>query len=332
MNSHSLLNGETRVFVIAGDPIAQVKSPAAMTAAMTALGRNCVLVPIQVAPADLGRFMEGAAAARNLDGIVATVPHKFAAYAHCATATERAHFLRSVNMLRRNPDATWHGDMSDGEGFVAGIRAGGCDPAGRRALLVGAGGAGSAIALALLQAGVAELAVHDLDKARRDALIARLRRRGGGATVRNGSDDPTGCTLVVNATPVGMRAGDPYPLKVEQLAAGMFVAEVITAPAVTPLLEAARRLGCPTRTGGDMYDAQLALMRDFLLAGAQSLSPFRRVGERSVTHQRNCSPLHRCANALPAHRAKLAPRFSLKARMPSMWSPVLKQSTFISFS
>ena len=139
--------------------------------------------------------------------------------------------------------------------FVAGIRAGGCDPAGRRALLVGAGGAGSAIALALLQAGVAELAIHDQDKARRDALIARLRRRGGGATVRNGSDDPAGCTLVVNATPAGMRADDPYPLKVAGLAPGMFVGDVITAPAVTPLLEAARRQGCPTRTGGDMYDA-----------------------------------------------------------------------------
>jgi shikimate dehydrogenase len=258
------LNGETRVFVIVGDPIAQVKSPASMTRAMTALGRNCVMVPMHVAPADFDRFMAGAAAAKNLDGIIATVPHKFAAYTQCATATGRAHFLRSANILRRNPDGGWHGDMSDGQGFVAGIRLAGCDPAGARALVVGAGGAGSAIALALLEAGVADLAIHDIVAARRDALLAALKDRFA-AAVHSGSDDPTGCTLVVNATPVGMRPEDPLPVQADRLTRAMFVGEVITAPAVTPLIEAARRLGCSTQLGGGMYDAQLELMRDFLL-------------------------------------------------------------------
>jgi shikimate dehydrogenase len=265
MSSDVVLNGETRVFVIIGDPIAQVKSPAAMTAAMRAQARNAVLVPMHVAASEFARFMAGFALARNLDGIIATVPHKFAAYAACATASDRAHFLRAANILRRNPDASWHGDATDGEGFVAGIRLAGCEPAGQRALLVGAGGAGSAIALALLEAGVAELAIHDLDAARRDDLLARLRGRQSPARVRAGTDDPAGFTLVVNATPVGMRTRDPYPVQVDRLQRGMFVGEVITAPAVTPLLEAARRLGCGTQTGGGMYDAQLDLMRDFLL-------------------------------------------------------------------
>lgn len=264
MASIGTLSGETRVFYIVGDPIAQVKSPAAMTQAMTALGRNCVLVPMHVTPADFDRFIAGAGLARNLDGIVATVPHKFQAYAHCATATERAHFLGSANILRRNPDGGWHGEMSDGEGFVGGMRAAGCDPRGRRALLVGAGGAGSAIALALVEAGVTELAIHDTDIARRDALVARLKDRGA-AAMRAGSADPGGCTLVVNATPLGMRAGDPSPVLVERLTSAMFVGDVITAPEVTPLIAAARRLGCPTQGGGGMYAAQLDLMRDFLL-------------------------------------------------------------------
>jgi shikimate dehydrogenase len=267
MTGQLSLSGETRVFVVIGDPIAQVKSPGAMTEAMIALGRNCVLVPMHVAAADFGRFMAGAAVARNLDGIIATVPHKFAAYAQCATATERAHFLRSANILRRNNDGSWHGDMSDGEGFVGGMRAAGCTPAGRRALLVGAGGAGSAIALSLLEAGVVELAVHDLDAARRDALLARLKERRGAAGIGPGSDDPSGYTLVANATPTGMRPDDPTPVRVDRLSPEMFVGEVITAPVVTPLLVAARRLGCPTQTGGGMYDAQLELMRDFLLGG-----------------------------------------------------------------
>ncbi len=264
MNSYASLNGETRVLAIIGDPIAQVKSPAGVTQALVERGRNAVLVPIHVTPADVDDFIRGASRAKNFDGIIVTVPHKFAAYRHCATATERAHFLGAVNILRRNADGGWHGDQLDGAGFVDGIRAAGCTPEGSRALLAGAGGAGSAIALALLEAGVAELAIHDDDAARRDALLARLEARYGDR-VRPGSADPSGCTLVVNATPAGMRAGDPYPVQVDELTPAMFVGDVITAPAVTPLLEAARRLGCRTQVGGGMFTAVAKRMVDFLL-------------------------------------------------------------------
>lgn len=265
MTSYAALNGETRVFIIVGDPITQVKSPAAVTQAMNALGRNCIMVPMHVSPPDFDRFMAGVGLARNLDGIIATVPHKFAAYAHCATATDRARFLGSANILRRTCGGGWHGDMSDGQGFVEGIRGAGCKPEGRRALLVGAGGAGSAIALALLQAGVSELAIHDEGAVRLAALMERLSGVRGSAAVHVGSADPTGCTLVVNATPAGMLAGDHSPVRVDKLTPDMFVGDVITTPAITPLIEAAQRLGCPTLGGGGMFAAQLDLIRDFLL-------------------------------------------------------------------
>lgn len=258
------LSGETRVIPIIGDPIAQVKSPAGVTRALNAMGCNSVVVPIHVTSADVDTFIEGVAVARNVDGIIVTVPHKFAAYRHCATATDRAHFLGAVNTLRRNADGRWHGDAFDGEGFVAGLRVAGWRPGGP-ALLVGAGGAGSAIALALLQAGVGELAIHDADAARRDALLARLQTQPG-KRVRAGSSDPSGFALVANATPTGMRSGDPYPVQVDKLAAGMFVGDVITAPAVTPLIEAARRAGCATQVGGGMFAEVLKLMVAFLLA------------------------------------------------------------------
>jgi shikimate dehydrogenase len=265
MNALAQLSGETRVVAIIGDPIAQVKSPAGVTRALQARGCNGVVVPIHVAPADVDAFVRGFGLARNVDGILVTVPHKFAAYAHCATATARAHFLGAVNVLRRNADGSWHGDQCDGEAFVAALRAAGCDPAGQRALLVGAGGAGSAIALALLDAGVAALAIHDDETARRDALIRRLQQRFSG-TVQAGTADPTGCTLVANATPAGMRAGDPLPVDVARLTRAMFVGDVITVPAVTPLLEAARRTGCGTQVGGGMFAAAQDMLADFLLA------------------------------------------------------------------
>ena len=266
MSGHASLSGETRVIAIVGDPIAQVKSPAGVTRMLVERGRNCVVIPVHVTSADLDAFIRGATVAKNFDGIIATVPHKFAAYGHCVTASARAQFLGAANVLRRNADGTWHGDMVDGVAFVEGVRAAGCDPRGRRALLIGAGGAGSAVGLALLEAGVSELAVHDADAQRRDALLARLKTRPGAVT-RAGSPDPTGYTLVANATPAGMRAGDPYPVQVDRLAPEMFVGDVVTGPALTPLIEAARRAGCLTQTGNGMFDAGAKLVADFMLAG-----------------------------------------------------------------
>ena len=258
------LSGATRIVAIFGDPIAQVKSPAGVTRALNQSGRDCVVIPVHVASTDLDAFMRGAAVARNFDGLIATVPHKFAAYTYCASTSERAHLLGAVNVMRRNPDFSWHGDMVDGSGFVDGIRGAGCRPQGARAQRVGAGGAGSAIARALLDAGVAQLAIHDDDAERRDALRARLQPHFAGRTAC-GSRDPAGFDLVVNATPSGMRAGDPLPVDAAGLTRDMFVADVVTLPAVTPLLAAARKKGCNTATGGAMFDAVARLMVGFLL-------------------------------------------------------------------
>jgi shikimate dehydrogenase len=156
--------------------------------------------------------------------------------------------------------------MFDGHGFVDAMRASGAEPAGKRALLVGAGGAGSAIALALIDAGLSELVVHDKDQVRRDELLARLKAKHT-AVVHAGSPDPQGCAVVVNATPIGMRRDDPYPLQIDHLTSDMFVGDVITEPAVTPLIQAARRLGCKTEIGAEMFDGQLQSIRDFLIGG-----------------------------------------------------------------
>ena len=258
------LSGATRVIAIVGDPIAQVKSPAGVTQALVERGCNAVVVPMHVAPDAFDEFMRGLRKAQNVDGIIATVPHKFAAFAHCTTASPQAQLLGAANILRRNADGSWHGDMLDGKGFVAGIHKAGCITRAKRALLVGAGGAGSAIALALLEAEVTQLAIHDADVARRDALIARLASRYP-AKVVAGSTDPQGFDVIANATPMGMRAGDPLPVDIARLAYGMFVGDVITVPEVTPLLAAARERGCGTQTGVGMFNEVLGLMVEFLV-------------------------------------------------------------------
>ena len=185
---------------IVGDPIAQVKSPAGVTAAFHSAGRDAVVVPAHVPPADLAAWVAGVGLQRNADGIIVTVPHKFACFDLCATTSDRAAFLHTVNTLRRNPDGTWHGDMFDGLGYVAAMQGKGCEPAGKKALLVGAGGAGSAIAHALVVAGVSHLAIHDEDATRRTTLVERLAGLGL-CPATHGSIDPTGFDIVLNATP-----------------------------------------------------------------------------------------------------------------------------------
>ncbi len=259
-----LPSGASRVHFIVGDPIAQVKSPSGVTQAYHARGHNAWVLPAHVAPADLAAWLAGVSLAKNVDGIIATVPHKFACFDLCATTSERAAFLHTVNTLRRNADGSWHGDMFDGLGFVSAMQDEGCAPAGKKALLVGAGGAGSAIAHALVLAGVSELAVCDADEDRRSTLVQRLAGLQR-CPVTTGSADPSGFDIVLNATPMGMQAGDPLPLQVERLTPTMFVGCVITEPATTPLIAAARARGCQSMTGAHMFGRVRDLMVDFLL-------------------------------------------------------------------
>ncbi|MEO3999364.1 shikimate dehydrogenase [Mesorhizobium sp. CAU 1732] len=254
--------GATRIYFILGHPIAQVKAPSGLTRHFEQNGRDAIVVPIDVAPADFGAFFSAATALRNVDGLIFTVPHKFDAAARCATLSQRSRLLASSNIARRNADGGWHGDMLDGTGSIAAMRARGCEPAGRRALLIGAGGAGSAIGLELLDSGVESLAIHDTDPARRDDLIARLSTpHPGRATI--GSADPTGFGIVANVTPAGMRPDDPLPVDIAKLSADMFVSDAITLPEITPLLAAARKLGCGISTGADMFEAERQSMLDF---------------------------------------------------------------------
>lgn len=257
------LNGASRIHYIVGDPIAQVKSPAGVTQALTRRGLNAVVVPAHVAPMHLSAWLAGVSLAQNVDGIIVTVPHKFACFDLCATTSDRAAFLRTVNTLRRNPDGSWHGDMFDGLGFVTALHNAGCSLTGQAVLLAGAGGAGSAIAHAVVMAGARHLAIHDADRGRRTALVERLSRLNR-CEVTHGSADPTGFDVVLNATPAGMQAQDPYPLDITRLQPSMVVGCVITVPAVTPFIAAARTVGCRTITGADMFVQVRDRMVDFL--------------------------------------------------------------------
>ena len=257
------LNGATRIHVTIGDPIAQVKSPAGITQGFRMRGLDAIMIPLQVKPADVGDFFALARRLPTLDGIVITVPHKPVAFRHCDTTSQRAKVLEVCNVMRREKDGSWTGDMTDGGGFVAALKRNEFDPKGKRALQVGAGGAGSAIALALAMEG-ASVTLADLDVGKRDALIARLGRHGHAITPVD-KPDPAGFDLIVNATPAGMKAGDPLPVDASRLEAKQFVADVITMPVITPLLQAALQKGCHIQNGVQMFEAQVDFLTEYLM-------------------------------------------------------------------
>ncbi len=255
------LSGASRLFPIIGDPVKYVESPVRLTRTLGQRGVHALCVPMQTPDGALDVVMAGLAATPNVDGILVTMPHKHTAYAHCATATERARLLEVVSVIRRNPDGSWHGDMLDGLAFVKAQRDHGAQIEGARALLIGAGGAGSAIAITLLQDGVSQLVIHDADDSRAAVLVALLADERATA----GTADPTGCDLVFNATPMGMEETDPLPVDPILLTSSMFVGDVISGHGTTPLIAAAQAAGCRTAGGGDMVEAVQDLMADFMM-------------------------------------------------------------------
>lgn len=258
------LSGATRLFPIIGDPVRYVESPVHLTRTFGERCHNGLCIPMQVPAECFDAVMAGLTATLNVDGILVTMPHKHTAFAHCTTSSERARMLGVVSVIRRNPDGTWHGDVLDGLAFVKAQKNHGASIEGARALLVGAGGAGSAIAIALLEAGVGKLVIHDADESRVTGLLGLLADPSDGR-VAGGPPDPAGCDLVFNATPMGMEDSDPLPVDAALLTPSMFVGDVIAGHGVTPFIGAAQAAGCKTAGGGHMVEAVQDLMADFML-------------------------------------------------------------------
>lgn len=258
-----MITGKTRLLAIVGDPIDKVRSPEGFGRLFEVNGHDAIMIPVHVATADLAAVVAGLKRMRNLDGIVATMPHKAACLAFADEVLETGRLVGAVNALRPRPDGRWEADMFDGRGFVAGLRAGGHDAVGKRVALVGAGGAGSAIAVSLCQAGVASVSVQELDRGKAERLVAVLRAAFPRIEARVGVPDLSTADILVNATPIGMQPGDPLPWDLAGLRAGAVVGDVTTKPEITPFIEAARARSAATVTGRDMYEGQVRELAEF---------------------------------------------------------------------
>jgi shikimate dehydrogenase len=149
----------------------------------------------------------------------------------------------------------WIGHNTDWWGFAEGFRRGLAGVKLRRVVQLGCGGAGAAVAHALLTLGVGELVLTDVDAGRAEVLAASLLGRfGAGRAIAAARPDEATRSAegVVNATPIGMHGHPGLPLAPELLRSDLWVAEVVYFPLATELLRRAREVGCRTLDGGGM--------------------------------------------------------------------------------
>ena len=246
-----MITGATRVVGIIGDPVGHSRSPAMHNAAFDALGLDWVYVALPV-PRGQGAAAVQAVATLGLAGLNVTMPHKADAAAACDDLSSEAAALGAVNTVV-NMDGTLAGHSTDGDGFLRALDDEGITVVGRRAVVLGSGGAGRAITHALGRVGAhVTVAARRPEAARSAAALAP-----GGVAVGVDELAVESFDVVVNATPLGME-GQPPPFDTDRLHAGQFVFDTVY-PVETPLLREARARGLRAAGGLDMLVHQGAL-------------------------------------------------------------------------
>ncbi len=287
-------SGQTTPFALLGHPVGHSLSPAMHNAAFKALGLNASYALLDVPPGDIPRTLEELRA-KKFGGLNVTIPHKEAAYRFLAakqSLSDTAQLLHSVNTVVFRPDGSLHGDNTDAPGFLDALQeAFRASPRGQRILLLGCGGAGRALALTCAMQGAESILVADLNLAARRRLLLALRQTAPGLPVAGVSLDRAraaarDCDLIIHATPVGLKPGDPSLLPPESFRKGQIVFDLIYNPSVTPLLAAAKAAGARASNGLGMLLHQGA--RAFhLWTGRKAPVPVMRAAlERALKERR----------------------------------------------
>ena len=266
-----MIRGTTRLIAHIGYPTHTFKAPLVYNPYFEHAGIDAVVVPMACESGPYPELLRAVFRLANILGALVTMPHKVATVGLLDELSPAVQIAGSCNAVRRAADGRLQGDLFDGEGFVRGVRRKGFKVQGARALVVGAGGVGCAIAASLAAAGAAQLTLFDARAAAASGLAERLREHYPRLAVATGSKDPAGHELVVNATPLGMNDGDPLPVDVARLAPGTFVGEVVMQAEMTPLLQAAQARGCRYQVGTDMLFEQIPAYLEFF--GLPSTTP-----------------------------------------------------------
>ena len=276
--------GNTQIFGIMGHPVEHSLSPVMHNAAFEALGIHAVYVPFQVKPEDLGKATL-ALRALTVTGVNVTVPHKGAVIEFLDELDPSAKQTGAVNTIVQK-NGKLYGYNTDGPGFLLSLQKDGhFDPAGKKVVILGAGGAAAAVAMALAGAGVRRIVIANRNKTRAEILAKRVQRNFDRETLPVALDESRALywliresDLLVNATSVGLKGHRASEHQPEQPASQTFVFDLIYRE--TALLKMAKRRGLKHLDGLGMLVSQGA--RSFeIFTGKRA--PFR-VMKNAVEH------------------------------------------------
>lgn len=270
-----MLTGKTTLIAHLGYPTESFRAPMIYNPWFERQGIDAIVVPMGVKAEDYPGALQALARMTNLRGALVTMPHKIATLALADEVSPAARIAGASNALLKRPDGRWLADQFDGDGFVRGVLRKGRAIAGARIVVCGCGGVGSAIAASLAREGPAQLTLFDLNAPLADALRDRLHQHYPQLQVRTGSNDPAGQDIVVNATPLGMRDGDPLPFDVQRIEPGSLVGEVVMKSEYTPLLQAALARGCTVQVGTDMLFEMIPAYLEFFGFGTATPQALR---------------------------------------------------------
>jgi len=266
---------------VIGHPVAHSASPRMHQPALDEAGIDARYIALEVEPGQVG----GAFARMRELGFIGcnvTVPHKLDALEACDEVDDAARALGAVNTVRFDPDAT-RGTNTDGYGFEHALdEALGLELAGQAVMIVGAGGgAGGAVAAHCASRGVRRLVLANRTVSKLDALARRLRDMGAEVvtTALDAAELPDlarSCTLLVNASSLGLGPDDPSPLPPRCFAAHHCVFDSIYQPPRTPFLAAAEAAGARTANGSGMLLHQGVAAFRFWFPGTEPTAAMRR--------------------------------------------------------
>lgn len=250
MNGDGYLTGRARLAGVMGWPVGHSLSPRLHGHWLRRHRIDGAYVPLAVAPDHLAQALR-ALPALGFAGCNLTIPHKEAALDVVDRATPLAERIGAINTVVVEPDGTLVGDNTDGFGFLASLSAGA--PAWHAeagpAVLLGAGGAARAIAVALLDAGVPELRLLNRTPHRAERLAAALDGPVRAVPWTDRAAALDGAALLVNTTSLGMTGQPPLVIGLDSLPRSAVVTDVVYTPLITALLAVARARGHPVVDG-----------------------------------------------------------------------------------
>lgn len=280
-----MISGKTNLIAHLGLPTESFMAPMIYNPYFARHGIDAVVMPMGCQTADYATFLPQVARLSNFLGALITMPYKVVTVDMLDDASTTVAVAGACNAVRRGPDGRLIGDMFDGEGFVRGVRRKGRDVRGARVLVIGCGGVGSAIAASFARAEVASIGLRDTNNPMMDRLAERLAGFHPDLTVAVDAAADDTWDVIVNATPLGMKAHDPMPMDVSRIAPSTFVGEVVMAREVTPFLAAARARGCETQVGVDMLFEQIPAYLEFF--GLRPTTPDELRAVAQIGHARD---------------------------------------------